>query len=52
VTFDPVTGRLEFLRPIPGLDQHYVGTLSGGQLSGQFNQTAGSPYSYSWSATR
>lgn len=50
IAFDPVSGRVEFLRPGPA--QHYVGYLRNGQLSGEFNQGVGSAYSYRWSATR
>ncbi|NKX46458.1 hypothetical protein [Roseicyclus persicicus] len=51
VLFDPASGRVEFLRPNPGVDQHYVGTVSGSQISGQFNQSGGG-YEYGWSASR
>ncbi|AHM04940.1 hypothetical protein roselon_02626 [Roseibacterium elongatum DSM 19469] len=51
VRFDPHSGRIEFLRPIPGLEQHYVGTLRDGRIEGQFNQS-GSAYAYLWTATR
>jgi hypothetical protein len=51
VSFDPASGRVTFLRPDPTYPQHYMGTLSGGTLSGQFNQQGGG-YVYAWSAQR
>lgn len=51
VQFDPATGQVAFLRPDPNFPQHYVGTLSGGEIAGTFSQ-AGGPYSYAWLARR
>lgn len=51
VVFDANSGRIEFLRPDPNYPQHYVGTLIGGTITGQFNQQGGG-YIYAWSARR
>lgn len=47
--FDPATGRVEFFRPAAA--QHYVGSVTGNQIEGQFNQGVGSSYVYTWHAT-
>ncbi len=51
VWFDPASDRVEFFRPDPNYPQHYVGTVTTGEMSGQFNQ-AGGGYVYNWSARR
>lgn len=51
ISFDAASGTLTFTRPIPGATQIYRGTLSNGQLQGQFNQGGGA-YTYTWTATR
>jgi hypothetical protein len=50
VQFDPVTGEVQFYRERG--TQHYVGTLSGGEITGMFNRGPGTPYDSGWSATR
>ena len=47
ISFDPGSGRVEFLRPGP--NQRYTGTISGVAIAGTFTSGGGS---YSWRAER
>ena len=49
ISYDPVTGIVQFTRAIPGAVQIYRGTLTDGQINGMFNQ-GGGDFVYPWSA--